>query len=230
MNQETLTDERDGHVYITVGIKTQMWMAENLNYADSANYPSMLERNWCYDNDEENCIKYGRLYMWSAAIDSVYWSKLGKTCGYDEDLCSLPDKVQGICPTGWHVPNFDEFQPLFAAVGGCSTSKKICPAGKMLKSQMGWNNINGSNGNGTDAYGFSALPAGGRGDDGDFHFVGYDAFFWSATEYKSNASWYMTLAYHDIEPVFYDTFNNKSSQNGNNKYNAFSVRCVKDEE
>ena len=72
-----MIDERDGHEYKTIGIKSQMWMAENLNYADSIGYPSMIGRNWCYNNELDSCAKFGRLYTWSATIDSVDWSKQG---------------------------------------------------------------------------------------------------------------------------------------------------------
>ena len=209
LNQGTMIDERDGHEYKTIGIKSQMWMAENLNYADSANYPSMLKRNWCYNNDEENCVKYGRLYMWSAAIDSVYWSKLGKTCGYSENLCGLPNKVQGICPTGWHVPTYAEFNILITAVGGENT------ASKMLKFQTGWNS---KEGNGTDAYGFSAHPAGCRDYDGHFTGDGTDAYFWSATEDR-NYAYFMNLDY--LYEVFLFHINMSY---------ALSVRCIKNEE
>ena len=60
------------------------------------------------------------------------------------------------CPEGWHLPSQTEWEVLFTAVGGQST------AGKVLKSTSGWNN----GGNGTDAFAFSALPAGGRYNHG----------------------------------------------------------------
>ncbi len=75
-----------------------MWMAENLNYSDDTNYPSMLNKNTCYMNDFDSCEKYGRFYTWTAAIDSIYWANQGKKCGYDNDPlktpCDLPNKVQ----------------------------------------------------------------------------------------------------------------------------------------
>ena len=71
-----MTDERDGQTYKTVKIGTQTWMAENLNYAYTG-VPYKVDGNtsdsisWCYDNDPANCAKYGRLYTWAAAMDSV---------------------------------------------------------------------------------------------------------------------------------------------------------------
>ena len=87
-------------------------MSQNLNYADSATYPSMLGKTACKDGFNVNCQRYGRLYTWSAAIDSVYWASKGKTCGdaeTSENKCGLPDVVQGICPKGWHLPTIQEW-------------------------------------------------------------------------------------------------------------------------
>lgn len=210
----TMTDERDGNVYRTVKIGDQVWMAENLNYADSSKTPSLLKRSWCYKNVAKNCDVAGRLYTWAAAVDSV---KTG--CGYRStcDLASANSTgsstgsatlVQGICPTGWHLPSQTEWMALFTAVGGQST------AGKVLKSQSGWNN----NGNGTDAFGFSALPAGDRASDGYFYDIGARTYFWSSSEVNSSDA-YIVLLYHNHKNAYLYNYG---------KNLVFSVRCVKD--
>ena len=204
-------DFRDSTVYRFVTIGTQTWMAENLNYAYT-DVPYKLggtsdSTSWCYGNDADNCTKYGRLYTWAAAMDSVgTWSTNGKGCGYDK-ACSPTYPVQGVCPSGWHLPTMAEFETLFTAVGGQST------AGKMLKSTSGWY----GSGNGSDAFAFSALPAGFR-DARGFYFDNC-ANFWSSTEGSSDYAYSLySLDYSD------DDANLDTSY----KHDGYSVRCLKD--
>lgn len=204
-----MTDSRDGQIYKTVKIGDQIWMAENLNYADSTKTPSLMGKSCCYLNKEENCAVAGRLYSWAASIDSVKLAmdeKNPRDCGYGK-TCTLPAKVQGICPDGWHLPTYAEWETLFTEVGGQST------AGRILKSQTGWYN----NGNGTDGVGFSALPVGGRDHVGNFPSDGYYADFWSATENDSYDAYNMFLSY-----------GREGAYLNNSKDTAFSVRCLKD--
>lgn len=212
-------DNRDGHVYKTVVIGTQTWMAENLNYAYTGvpyNYSDSTSdsTSWCYDNKPDNCTKYGRLYTWAAAIDSVALAKdtaNPQTCGFGADKCVLPTVVRGVCPEGWRLPSDDEWKALITAVG------KTDIAGKMLKSADGWNDNKESSGNGLDAYGFSALPAGSRGYDGKYNNAGDIALFWSASEHSGLAGFL---------DLYYD-FNFANLLTGP-KYSAHSVRCLKD--
>jgi uncharacterized protein (TIGR02145 family) len=215
---DTIIDSRDGKVYRTVKIGDQTWMAENLNYdpgqggSDDAKY----DWSWCYNNDPKNCDVAGRLYTWAAAMDSAgTWSANGKGCGYGTD-CSPTDAVRGICPAGWHLPTNPEWEMLFTAVGGELTACKV------LKSQTGWFSKY-NNGNGTDSFGFSALPAGYRDDNGSSEFWngGLHALFWSNAEYNSLNVNYMELDYYN-EWVFYH-FNQY-------KHYGLSVRCLKDAE
>lgn len=183
----SMTDSRDGQIYKTVKIGNQVWMAENLNYADSVKTPSLMGKNWCYANKAENCAVAGRLYSWAASIDSVKLAmdeKNPQDCGYGK-TCSLPAKVQGVCPDGWHLPSQVEWETLFTEVGGSST------AGKILMSQTGWYN----NGNGTDGVGFSALPVGCNiRYDREFLGDGDYAAFWSASDYSSSLAYFMGMS------------------------------------
>ena len=214
----TMTDSRDGQTYKTVTIGTQTWMAENLNYAYTGvpykvyNYTSD-STSWCNKDDANNCSKYGRLYTWAAAMDSVgTWSTNGKGCGYKK-TCSPTYPVRGVCPEGWHLPGMGEFAALIRAVGG------IIRAGGELKSTSGWNDdYEGRSGNGTDAYAFSALPAG-LGDNGWYYDEGYNADFWSSTEGSSNHAYIMELSNRSDEGYYeFSEF----------KYYGYSVRCIKD--
>ncbi len=67
----TFTDSRDGQVYKTVQTGEQVWMAENLNYAYLQAISEENSSSFCYNNKPDSCVKYGRLYLWSAAMDSA---------------------------------------------------------------------------------------------------------------------------------------------------------------
>lgn len=210
----TVLDDRDGQTYKTVKIGDQWWMAENLNYAYigvSYNYGGYTSdsTSWCYDNNASNCTKYGRLYTWAAAMDSVGMrSSNGKGCGFLA-TCSPTYPVRGVCPEGWHLPDTTEWKALLVAVGGRSM------AGKVLKSTSGWM---GRDGNGTDAYSFSALPVGERNFGGGYYGENISVSFWSSSELNGNDAYNMFL-YCNYEDVYLEP---------RTKLWGGSVRCVKD--
>lgn len=122
-----MTDERDGHVYKTMTISgtlydkfypKQIWMAENLNYAYLQPTSTEDSSSWCGDNDPETCKRYGRLYLWSAAIDSAaVFSEDAKGCGYfatDDEWVKCPSerKIRGVCPEEWRLPTYNEYYKL----------------------------------------------------------------------------------------------------------------------
>jgi uncharacterized protein (TIGR02145 family) len=116
--------------------------------------------------------------------------------------------AMSVCPTGWHLPTRQEWVLLGATAGGSND------AGIFLKSTSGWD----SDGNGTDTYGFSALPGGGRGTDGSFDGAGYGGSWWTATEGNADNAYSRYMDYGDGN--VYSSYHLKSY--------ARSVRCVGD--
>lgn len=216
---DTMVDPRDKQVYKVVKIDvpdanySQVWMAENLNYADSVKTPSLKGGNWCYNNDEKNCKVSGRYYSWAAAIDSVALANDAEApldCGYGKK-CGLDRAVQGICPDGWHLPSIYEWGLLSVALGNAPVS------GEPLKALTGWNYAGTPDNNGTDLYGFAALPTGRRISATKWEKVGSDVYYWSATEYSANDG-----RYFNINNVYTNSYTYQNS-----KYYGQSVRCVK---
>jgi len=187
-----LTDIRDGKKYKITKIGGQTWMAENLNYdtAEASGTTPTAAGAWCYENADSNCVKYGRLYSWKTAM-------VGEPSS-DKN----PSEVQGICPAGWHLPSRPEWFDLHTAVN--QSAKTLIP----------------TNLNGTDDYGFSALPGGYRNSDGSFNDVGSRSNWWTTTEIGSYGArlWYMK---------FNDDYGMGESNDGY-KRSGLSVRCIQD--
>ena len=198
--QGTFTDKRDGKVYNSVKIGAQLWMAENLNFK--------TERSWCYNNDESNCIKYGRLYNWEAA-KKVCLGMGGK----------------------WRLPTNEDWDSLMKAAGGVRKvveydgDKHIIysNAGITLKSESGW--VSG----GTDDYKFLAMPGGRRNyGDGSFDNVRKAGYWWSATEHIGGDVHYRYYPNYAGDAHYRHMNSNDECvrEDRNDKNYGFSVRCV----
>ncbi len=139
-----------GRSYEIQGIGDQCWMIENLSIGDT------LQNSWCYDNDPANCATYGRLYNWEAIMNG------------SESSNSVPSGVQGICPTGWHIPSDAEWG--------------------ILQEEL----------QGTGGFGFPGLSSGSRNPDGSFSGLGSFSYYWSSTEYElDNTQVWYTFKYNE---------------------------------
>lgn len=191
----------DGNSYKTVIIGDQEWMASNLQttkYNDGTSIEIVTSNTlWSntdpmmcyYDNDLTNKSTYGGLYNW-------YVVNTGK-----------------VCPSGWHVPTTSEFATLenFLDADGDKNS-----AGYKLKSRDGWNLH--SSYKGSDRYGFEALPAGIRFDDGEYKNIDYRIFFWTTISVDNSlASCYLLSA----EGTSFSKYSYE-------KEGGSSIRCLKD--
>ena len=178
----------EGQVYNTVLIGSQCWLKENLNVGTMVNGSQNQQNNstiekYCYGNVPAKCVTYGGLYQWDEMMQ--YTTTQG---------------VQGICPPGWHLPTDEEWKILEGTVDSQypvgdpewdDTGWRGYDAGLKLRSESGWN----MGGNGTDEFGFTALPGGSHGSGGSFFSLSYSGLLWSSTEYSGTLAWHRYLGY-----------------------------------
>jgi len=120
--------------------------------------------------------------------------------------------VQGICPTGWHIPTGDEWTELTTYV---SNNGHSGTEGTALKSTSGWN----SGGNGTDNFGFTGLPAGFRSRvSGGFDQLSSRGMWWSSTDNEQYDAVIRSLAYNSVFVI--PSYSHRSQ--------GHSVRCLQD--
>lgn len=191
----------DGNTYTVIQIGSQCWLKENLRttkYNDGTPIVTGLDDDdWenttegayaIFDNDPVNDYLYGKLYNFYAVAS-------GK-----------------LCPEGWHIPTFEDWEALVAETGEFAEA---------LKATTGW--VSGS---ATNSSGFSALPGSFRTYYGSFGFsdamLGQYAGFWSSTftvdgEGDTNGH------------LRYMLYNDEFIQSGENLANTgLSCRCVHD--
>jgi len=148
------------------------------------------EGSKCYEDDPSNCRKYGRLYDWKTAKNA--------------------------CPSGWHLPIYVDWDKQGIYVGGNEV------AGKKLKAKSGWNDdkswYENKSGNGTDEYGFAALP-----DGSDFGYsrseFGEYGGWWSSGESENGYAYCRVIS----------NSSDDASWRNCDKSSFFSIRCVKDD-
>ena len=230
----TTVRDYDGNTYQTVQIGNQIWMAENLkttHYSDGTAIPlvennsswknlTVTDKAYCYyENSTSNGNVYGALYTWSAAMNGAQSSN------------SIPSNIQGVCPTGWHLPSDSEWKELEMYFGMSQSAAddidwRGTDEGSKLK-ESGTIHWEYPNQGATNSSGFTALPAGNRGyadsagvTTGIFEFLGEYTDFWSSSEVSSNGAWYRSLGWNQTGVYRYWQYSWKDA--------GLSVRCIKD--
>lgn len=231
-NHITAVSDYEGNTYQVVQIGGQCWMKENLRstcYADGTLIPSGTTSSgnmhsysepyrYVPDNNASNVSLYGYLYNWPAVMHE------------DTSSFTNPSGVQGVCPTGWHVPSDAEWTQLTSYVG--SQSQYVCGGdstyiGKALSATTGWISSGGAchpgnqAANENNSTGFSALPAG-QFFYPQIDFFGYLGCYWTATQTTNNGwdinSWSRQFQWSSANVVRSDV----------SKQDAISVRCLRD--
>lgn len=203
----SVVDERDGKRYRTVRVGGRHWMAQNLDFSKDGAIGT------CYNATSEaaspgpadTCAKYGRLYTWAEAM--------GVDKGYDGKVLAPKAPVQGLCPTGWHLPTETEWSDLRSHVPSSSASNSPLSETAQLRSLAGWT----SEDRGTDTLGLRVLPAGGLAG-GSYSGLGSEAYFWTSEEVLAGFAKdvYLTPTLTTVGGLTV------------NKTSAISVRCVQD--
>ncbi|MBN2613272.1 MAG: hypothetical protein JXB00_17090 [Bacteroidales bacterium] len=153
---DSLTDTRDNQKYLAVKIGDDWWMAQNLNFRDTGTV--------YYDGDSAyHVATYGRLYSWASAMKGIASSN------------EVPSGVQGVCPSGWHLPSDAEWDNLVSQLGYAST------AGSLLKETGNTNWVSG-NSDANNETGFTARPGGIVSGTLVSDERGTAAYFWSSTQ------------------------------------------------
>ncbi len=162
-------------------------------FSENLNYNSG-DSSYCYNDDLDNCSTYGRLYTWPKAM------------GGDFGLIHTSIVTQGVCPDGWHIPNSSEWGTL-ESHGGTYNGPKF-------RTPYGWQSNNG-----TDQFGFSALP-GGYKSNNNWSSIGNQAYWWStsATAVQDYSIYSLLITWGSDNMIWGDY----------SKHNALSVRCLRD--
>lgn len=123
------------------------------------------------------------------------------------------DAAMKVCPEGWRLPDTTDWTILFEFVGGKAT------AATHLKATTSW--TKNGDGNGDDAFGFSAFAAGGSDTGSDVKYAGkgIDAAFWTSEVKNSYDAWGVGMYWADSHPKI-EVYTLAS--------NRRSVRCMKD--
>jgi len=192
--------DQDSNQYKTVFISGQEWMAENLRAFRYSNGDTINEVTdgglWntmtmgavssLYNNPSYDC-DFGKLYNWYAASDP-----------------------RNVCPVGWRVPNYWDFNNLINQFGSNPIS---------LQANSYWQ-VNYYNNIYLNNSGFSAMPSGYRNWDGSYYNFYHSGNWWSNTSTSPNTASYYLLSYGNVGSM---NFSSVTSE----KTNGFSIRCVR---
>ncbi len=183
----------EGKTYNTIQIGTQCWLKENLDVGtmilntDSPSNNGVIEK-YCYNNDPNNCTLYGAYYQWNEAMQYV------TTSG-----------ARGICPPGFHIPTYEEFQTLQSLINNNDTMLKGIGQGTGIYA-------------GNNLTGFSAILAGGRNYQGPFADLGAMMYMWTSSTNTDGGSHFVYLV-GNAPGLNFSSYDRRS---------GFSIRCIKD--
>jgi uncharacterized protein (TIGR02145 family) len=198
---DTITDI-EGNNYKTIGIGSQIWMAQNLRTTrlnDGTTIPEIINDSiWvklqspglCWYNNDS--VKYQKTY---GPLYNFYVVNTGS-----------------LCPTGWHVPDKSEWKALATFLGGDNV------AGGKLKESDGshWKDPNKCF---VNNYSYMALPGGYRRNfSGEFLDIGTMGYWWTSSPESFFIADCFSMSSWDTQLIRFEV----------NKRKGHNVRCIKD--
>ena len=216
------TDIRDNYEYKWIRIGEQIWMAENLAYLPKLNPHTMEDPDAVCPNLDKTEPHFHVYDYTGTNVDDAKSTMNYKTYGVLYNWFG----AQEACPDGWHIPTDEEWEQLAEFISGqkgpyqkvnqamTGEGRYWLEVGKHLKATYGWE----SQGNGTDDYGFEALPAGFSAVGDRYDAIGFFTRWWSATEFSSTDVWVRGVSYGTRTLTNYN----------DHKIYLYSVRCIKD--
>lgn len=189
----------DSNAYETVRVGADCWTRQNI-------YTTLYSNGDTVDNPvlypyprldtAHNLQIFGLLYDWYAAVN------LPKN-SIENPIVNADGEVQGVCPTGWHLPSLTELETL--ASWSASDLK--------LEGEF-WIGDSPENGSG-----FSAAPSGiYDADEETPKFLRASAHFWSANSATQESAYQMVISAMCENHLYCE----------HQKQDGCSVRCVKD--
>jgi len=189
----TFTDARDGQAYQYKHIGARDWMTQNLHWNGAGKV---------YKSQNEYGIVYGRLYLWEEAASTA----------------------TPICPAGWEVPDNAAWEDLGKALNGGSAVAFTTEWQKLGSKATANGTINDKpllpydpNNIKENTQGWNALLAG-KAAGNVFSDAARYGYWWSATPYNANQSYYRYIIYNHA--TFFFNY-------GDNDGLYLSVRCVR---
>lgn len=196
----TKIQDADGNQYTYVTLGTQVWMVENLRttkFEDGTVIPTKVGDvsgesspvyQWAYNDNESNVATYGRMYTWFVASN-----------------------VRNVCPTGWHVPTYTEWEDFKTYLGG-----EVGAGGKLKEAGLvHWTTPNTGATNETN---FTALPGGYRNPTGGYVSLGLSCYFWTSTVNSTpGQGWGQGMLYNHADVV----------RGGYPQADGVYIRCLK---
>lgn len=197
----TVTDI-DGNQYKTVTIGTQTWMAENLKvtkYNDGTEIPNVTDlTSWIN-------LTTGAVCTYNNTTNADTINNYGRLYNW------YAVNTGKLCPTGWHVPSDAEWTIL--------NNYLLSNAGGKLKERGTIHWISPNEG-ATNETGFTALPSGGRSNNGTFIGIGSSGYWWCSNERGQENAYNVWLSCNDGNLYDYGGIIT-------NDICGFSIRCLK---